>query len=85
MKGLPQVHNPMCDGSWCSHSYGTVKLYPTGGGGNMIYCVDCFRHENAYRAMRRNEKNVDPENFPSVPWDTAKVYTTITIDDRPFD
>ena len=67
------VANYMCDGSHCILEHGEVRIYPLGGGGNMIYCKECFAHENRYRAKRGVETKC-PENFPQVDWDKAKTY-----------
>jgi hypothetical protein len=68
-----KIHNPMCDGSHCRSATAPVRLYPTGGGGNMIYCEACFANENRYRFNRGRETRC-PENFPQVAWATAKPY-----------
>jgi hypothetical protein len=70
---MAKLHNNNCDGSHCCRETGEVRLYPTGGGGNMIYCNNCFRHENAFRAMRVAE-GAEAANFPAVAWQTATVY-----------
>jgi hypothetical protein len=62
-------HNPNCDGSHCLHAFGAVKVYPLGGGGNLILCRRCWAHENSYRESRKN-----PGNFPTVEWDHAETY-----------
>jgi hypothetical protein len=62
--------NPNCDGSHCTNSKGEVRLYPLGGGGNLILCASCWNYENAYRA--RQAKAFGPENWPQVNWDSAK-------------
>jgi hypothetical protein len=69
------INNPNCDGSHCREDIGDVRLYPLGGGGNLILCRDCFNHENAYRRARGRETGA-PENWPVVEWSTAKRYCT---------
>jgi len=64
-----------CDGSHCTEPNGIVKLYPLGGGGNMIYCQACFRYENQYR-LERGLETGEPDNFPIINWNTAKEYKT---------
>ena len=67
------THNPMCDGGHCRHETGEVRLYPLGGDGNLILCVDCWTHENRYRYDRGRETGC-PENWPQVNWAEAKIY-----------
>lgn len=43
------------------------------GGGNLILCRSCFAHENDYRRQRGRETRA-PENWPTVEWETAKIY-----------
>lgn len=66
-------HNPNCDGSHCQHAAGEVRVFPLGGGGNLILCAACFAHENAYRRQRGRETR-EPENWPAVDWSTATTY-----------
>jgi len=67
------THNPNCDGSHCRHETGQVRVYPLGGGGNLILCAACWAHENQYRYERGRETKA-PENWPQVDWATAEVY-----------
>ena len=67
------THNPNCDGGHCRHSSGEVRLYPLGGGANLILCAACWAHENAYRSERGRETRA-PENWPPLDWATAAVY-----------
>jgi hypothetical protein len=62
-----------CDGGRCKRPDGVVKVYPLGGGANLILCRSCFLRENAYRAMRARETG-EPANWPKVEWDTAEEY-----------
>jgi len=63
------AHNDNCDGSHCRFDVGEVRVYPLGGGGNLILCLACFAYENKFRYERH-----DSENFPQVAWATAKRY-----------
>lgn len=69
------THNPNCDGSHCRMENGAVKIYPLGGGGNLILCLACFAHENRFRYMRGAETK-EPSNWPQVDWGCAEVYST---------
>jgi hypothetical protein len=66
-----------CDGSG-PHADGEVRIYPLGAGGNLILCCNCFRRENQYRLIRRQDYWADDpraeENWPTVDWNTAEVY-----------
>lgn len=66
-------HNTNCDGSHCRTTYGPVKLYPLGAGGNLILCQGCFAHENRYR-LERGAETGQPDNWPTVAWSTARIY-----------
>jgi hypothetical protein len=61
--------NPNCDGGRCRSATGQVRVYPIGGGGNLILCRYCWNYENAFRQRRDN-----PAAWPQVQWDTAKIY-----------
>ncbi len=65
--------NPNCDGDHCK-SNGEVRLYPLGGGANLILCHTCFAHENRYR-FNRGFETKSPENWPQVDWSKAKEYS----------
>lgn len=67
--------NPMCCGSHCRRETGPVKVYPLGGGANLILCRDCWEWENSYRRGRgfKTGNNIE-NNFPTVNWDSAEVY-----------
>lgn len=78
-----------CDGGNCRESNGEVRLYPLGGGANLILCRACWAHENLYRHMRNVEyaaKARLPSNYkvlgadgkelwPQMNWSEGKVYT----------
>ena len=71
------ARNWNCDGNTRNKcDMGEVRVYPTGGDSNMIYCRHCFEHENRYNRNRVAEGNVDPKNFPQQNWDKAKIYDT---------
>jgi hypothetical protein len=65
--------NPNCSGSHCRNATGEVRVYPLGGGGNQIFCLACWAHENLYRFERARETG-QPENWPQENWYTAKRY-----------
>ena len=65
--------NAMCCGSHCASDSGEVRMYPLGGGGNLILCRACFAHENRYRQERARETQA-LENFPLWDWDKAEIY-----------
>lgn len=67
------TYNPSCDGAHCTSAKSEVRYYPLGGGSRLILCAACFAHENEYRACRRKDPRVDPENFPDVNWNNAKL------------
>jgi hypothetical protein len=59
------LHNPNCDGGHCTTAIGEVRVYPLGGGGNLILCHSCWAHENRYRFAK---------HWPQLNWHTAKQY-----------
>jgi hypothetical protein len=63
--------NPNCCGDKCRDN-GEVRVYPIGGGANLILCRECFAHENAFNARRGRDRN--PDAWPMVNWHTAEVY-----------
>ncbi len=67
-------HNPNCCGSHCRHEQGEVRLYPLGGGANLILCHACWAHENRYRFNRSREDRANPQDWPQVDWYKAEVY-----------
>ena len=46
------TENNECCGSG-PHTAGQVRVYPLGGGGNLILCRHCWAHENRYRYERQ--------------------------------
>jgi hypothetical protein len=68
---MPKNNN--CDNDKCTESHGEVRLYPLGGGGNLILCHACWAHENRYR-YQRGQETKQPDNWPQVNWYEAKVY-----------
>jgi hypothetical protein len=67
------MQNPNCDGSRCRTEIGPVKIYPLGGGANLILCHTCWTHENRYR-FERGLACGEPNNFPQVDWGAAETY-----------
>ena len=67
------MHNPNCDGGDCRSIIGSVRVYPLGGGGNLILCRACWGAENRYRAMRAQETR-NEEGWPQVSWEGAEEY-----------
>jgi len=65
--------NYNCDGSHCSSPYGEVRVYPLGGGANLILCITCAAHENHFRFERGRETG-RPDDFPQVNWFECEVY-----------
>ena len=66
------AENWNCDGSG-PHTDGKVKLYPLGGGANLILCHSCWHRENQYRRDRGRETK-NPDNWPVLDWASAKPY-----------
>lgn len=68
--------NPNCDGGFCYHTAGQVRVYPLGSKpehDNLILCQSCWAHENRYRGERGHEMQ-RPEDWPQLNWESAKVY-----------
>jgi hypothetical protein len=68
------THNPNCDGGQCRSETGEVRVYPLGGGGNLILCHACWTHENQYRIERARETK-NPDNWPTINWAAAEIYS----------
>jgi hypothetical protein len=68
-----KTKNPNCDGEHCGITNGEVRVYPLGGGGNLILCISCAAHENHYRYLRGKDTG-QPDNWPQVNWFTCEVY-----------
>jgi hypothetical protein len=66
------LHNPNCDGGHCTTARGEVRVYPLGGGSNLILCHACWAHENQYRYQRGRDGS--PADWPQLNWHTAKQY-----------
>jgi hypothetical protein len=62
-----------CDGAHCTDAESETRVYPLGGGANLILCRACFAHENSYR-RRRGVTLRRPEDFPQIDWTSAKRY-----------
>jgi hypothetical protein len=68
------IQNPNCDGCVCKTETGEVRVYPIGGGSNLILCQACWAHENRYNYERGQEVR-DHTNFPQRNWFASEVYT----------
>jgi hypothetical protein len=62
-----------CCNDKCRAPHGEVRVYPLGGGANLILCQACWAHENRYRYERGRETG-HPEDFPQRDWTTAETY-----------
>ena len=67
------MHNDYCCGSHCRSETGEVRVYPLGGGANLILCHACWAHENRYRYERGKEMG-RPEDWPQEDWNKAEKY-----------
>jgi hypothetical protein len=67
------MQNWNCDGTHCDVPGSEVRLYPLGGGGNLILCAACWRHENQYR-LKRGLETGEPKNWPQENWTAAERY-----------
>jgi len=56
-----------CEGAG-PHNGREVRLYPTGGGGNLILCCACWRRENRFRHERGQEYTAALTLFPTLDW-----------------
>jgi hypothetical protein len=65
--------NPNCCGDACRSKEGEVRVYPLGGGANLIVCLACWVHENKYRYERGKETG-RPEDWPQQNWNKAEIY-----------
>lgn len=63
-------YNPNCDGDWCENADGETRLYPLGGGANLILCKSCWEHENTYR-REQGLKYRRPEDWPERNWENG--------------
>jgi hypothetical protein len=61
-----------CDGAHCTDANSEVRVYPLGGGANLILCKACFAHENTYRRNRGQHDR--SQDWPVVEWTTAQNY-----------
>jgi len=68
-----KTKNNNCDGEHCTSATGEVRLYPLGGGGNLILCRSCAAQENRYRYERGRDTG-QPNNWPQVNWYECTVY-----------
>ena len=65
--------NPNCDGAHCRSATAPVRVYPLGGGANLIVCQACAAHENRYR-FERGKETGNPANWPQVNWFECEQY-----------
>jgi hypothetical protein len=68
------MKNWNCDGGRCKEPRGDVRVYPLGGGGNLILCHACWAHENRYR-YNRGVETKNPDAWPQHDWAKAENYT----------
>lgn len=68
---MPQNNN--CDGGTAHSSNPQVRVYPLGGGGNLILCRLCWDHENRYRCWRGTETGRH-QDWPVESWDHSEIY-----------
>lgn len=64
-----------CDGAGPHGGPDVVRLYPLGGGGNLILCECCAARENRYRRERGRETGA-PENWPQINWHECEHYAS---------
>jgi hypothetical protein len=74
------VKNWNCDNDKCRYPDGEVRLYPIGGGGNMILCRTCWAWENQYRHYRGIETK-RPIDWPELDWRCAEVWDPTPVED----
>jgi hypothetical protein len=72
MESQMSLINPNCCGDHCRNN-GEVRVYPLGGGANLILCHACWAHENRYRFNRGREMK-RPQDWPQLDWAKAEVY-----------
>ena len=65
--------NPNCNDYHCNTNDGVVKLYPIGGGENLILCHTCWANNNRQNYIRGIETN-QPQNFPQHDWYDTPTY-----------
>lgn len=68
-----RAKNWNCDNDKCRDAKGETRLYPIGGGANMILCPACWAYENRYR-LEHGIATRNPEAFPEHDWAKAEVY-----------
>jgi hypothetical protein len=68
------MKNWNCDGSHCRERDGEVRVYPLGGGANLILCHACWAHENRYR-YNKGMFYSRPDDWPQHDWAKAEVYS----------
>lgn len=60
-----------CDGSCYRYNLLEVRVLPTGGSSNAIFCRQCFEQEIRYR-IERNKEVCKPFDLPK--WEDLEVY-----------
>ena len=70
---MTATKNWNCDGDKCKTPDGPVKVYPIGGGGNLILCHACWGHENKSRYLK-GRRYGRPEEWPQLNWAEAEAY-----------
>lgn len=80
---LEKIHNwykNECDGTGphggIDNQHVETRIYPIGGGGNLILCWKCFVKENRYNYERGRETKT-PENFKQVNFYNAEIYNNM--------
>jgi len=73
------LKNYSCDGDHCRDPHGEVRVYPLGGGANLIMCRACFANENRYRMDRGRAPGMNPADWPQIDWATATVYKSADV------
>jgi hypothetical protein len=68
------MKNWNCDGAHCAKPNSETRVYPLGGGANLILCEHCFTHENAYRVHRATVTRRPQSDWPVINWATARQY-----------
>lgn len=67
----PEQNN--CDGGG-PHRPGEVRVYPIGGGGNLILCQACWAHEVGFEIERLRAARVPNSEWNLLKWEDAQVY-----------
>jgi len=62
-----------CDGAGPHSTFGPIHKLPTGGGGNLLLCRECFDREIVFRKLRNQELSADCR-FVTPEWVTLERY-----------